>query len=365
MGTGQIIEEVDESKPAAQPNAEFEVSGMTCGNCAQHVLEAIRSVPAVSSATVNLEAQRASVRWVPGEDRATAAVIKAVEQAGYDAKEIHLHEPEHAEHKLTGWRLNLWVGALGTAPLMIGEWLLALGTTRWFQWASFGIASVVQIFAGARFYRGAWRQLKARSSNMDTLVALGSTTAFAYSAWALLSGLGGHLYFMEAAAIITLISAGHWMESRVSVKASSALRKLLNLAPRIARRRNPDGSESEVPLAELKIGDLVALRPGDHMPTDGIVVEGESVADESMLTGESVPVDKTAGSELYAGTSNLNGRLLMRVTATGEETALAHIIAAVQRAQTSRASIQRLGDRVSNVFVPMSSAAWRHSIAAV
>src|SRR6266850_2234997 len=293
MGTGQIIEEVEESKPAAQANAEFEVSGMTCGNCAQHVLEAIRSVPAVSSATVNLEAQRASVRWVPGEDRATAAVIKAVEQAGYDAKEIHLHEPEHAEHKLTGWRLNLWVGALG------------------------------------------------------------STTAFAYSAWALLSGLGGHLYFMEAAAIITLISAGHWMESRVSVKASSALRKLLNLAPRIARRRNPDGSESEVPLAELKIGDLVALRPGDHVPTDGMVVEGESVVDESMLTGESVPVDKTAGSELYAGTSNLNGRLLMRVTATGEETALAHIIAAVQRAQTSRAGIQRLGDRVSNVFVPI------------
>jgi len=188
---------------------------------------------------------------------------------------------------------------------------------------------------------------------MDTLVALGSTTAFSYSAWALFSGLGVHLYFMEAAAIITLISAGHWMESRVSVRASSALRKLLNLAPRIARRRNSDGSESEVPLAELKTGDLVALRPGDHVPTDGIIVEGESVVDESMLTGESTPVDKTTGSELYAGTSNLNGRLLMRVTATGEETALAHIIAAVQRAQSSRANIQRLGDRVSNVFVPI------------
>ena len=211
----------------------------------------------------------------------------------------------------------------------------------------------MQVFAGARFYRGAWGQLKVGRSNMDTLVALGSTTAFAYSAWALFSGLGGHVYFMEAAAIITLISLGHWLESRVSARASSALRQLLDLAPALARRRDPDGAETEVPVAELRAGDLVVLRPGDRVPTDGEVVEGDSAVDESMLTGESVPVDKTAGSRLYAGTVNLNGRLVMRVTATGEETALAHIIAAVQRAQTSRANIQRLGDRVSSVFVPL------------
>jgi Cu+-exporting ATPase len=215
---------------------------------------------------------------------------------------------------------------------------------------------VVQVFSGARFYRGAWRQLKVRSSNMDTLVALGSTTAFGYSVWALFSGLPGHVYFMESASIITLVSVGHWLESRVSARASSALQKLLNLAPSMARRRGADGRESEVAVAELRPGDLVALRPGDLVPTDGEVVEGESSVDEAMLTGESAPVDKAAGGRLFAGTVNLNGRLVMRVVATGEETALAHIIAAVQRAQSSRADIQRLGDRVSSVFVPVVAA---------
>jgi Cu+-exporting ATPase len=247
----------------------------------------------------------------------------------------------------------LWVGVLGTAPLMLGEWVFGFGMTRWFQWGSLALAGVVQVIAGAQFYRGAWSQLKVGRSNMDALVALGSTTAFAYSAWALFSGLGGHVYFMEAAAIITLVSLGHWIESRVSARASSALRQLLDLAPALARRRDPAGAETEVPVAELRAGDLVGLRPGDRIPTDGEVVEGDAAVDESMLTGESAPVDKAGGSRLYAGTVNMDGRLVMRVTATGEETALAHIIAAVQRAQTSRANIQRLGDRVSSVFVPL------------
>jgi len=192
----------------------------------------------------------------------------------------------------------------------------------------------------------------------------------------LFSGFGGHVYFMEAAAIITIISVGHWLEARVSQRASSALKSLLQLAPQTARRLDSSGSrrpeaqtsnpesdqrlltsgvtvEKEVPVSELKTGDLVALRPGDRVPTDGVVVEGESAVDEAMLTGESVPVDKSINSELCAGTVNLNGRFVMRVTATGEATALAHIIAAVQRAQTSRANIQRLADRVSNVFVPV------------
>jgi Cu+-exporting ATPase len=188
---------------------------------------------------------------------------------------------------------------------------------------------------------------------MDTLVALGSTTAFGYSAWALINGAGGHLYFMEAAAIITLISIGHWVEARVGARASDALRQLMQLAPSVASRREADGSERPVSVSELRPGDLVVLKPGDRIPTDGDVVEGASAVDESMLTGESLPVDKAPGVKLYAGTVNLNGRLLLRVTSTGEETALAHIIAAVQRAQTSRANIQRLGDRVSSVFVPI------------
>jgi Cu+-exporting ATPase len=265
---------------------------------------------------------------------------------------------------------------------MIGEWIFHLMMADWFRWLSFFLAAGVQVFCGAQFYRGAWRQIKVGQSNMDTLVALGSTTAFGFSCWVLFRGAGGHVYFMEAAAIISLISFGHWIEARVSDKASGALKSLLNLAPQTARKisnsefqtsnlasqpfslktlsfskseiRNPKSEiETEVPIAELKIGDRIALRPGDRVPVDGIVLEGESAVDEAMLTGESIPADKKTGSELFAGTVNLNGRLVLRVAATGESTALAHIIAAVQRAQTSRADIQRLGDRISNIFVPI------------
>jgi Cu+-exporting ATPase len=354
---------------------------MTCSNCARHVTEAIQSVPGVRNANVSLESRSASIRWAEGAQKNNSAVIEAIKKAGYNAKPAEVHAHDHAEKKSGGWQITLWIGVLGTVPLMIGEWGFHLGGVNWFRWFSFALATVVQIFAGAQFYRGAWNQLKIRSSNMDTLVALGSTTAFVFSAWVLFTGQNGHLYFMEAAAIITLISAGHWIEARVSARASSALRALLNLAPQTARRiqKSETGSqkpekpfdlktaefskpatgnqqsaiEEEIPVAQLKIGDLIALRPGDRVPTDGEVVEGESAVDEAMLTGESVPVDKSAGKKVFAGTVNVNGRLVARVTETGDETALAHIIAAVQRAQNSRAEIQRIGDRVSNVFVPV------------
>lgn len=338
-----------------RPVTDLVIGGMTCNNCARHVTEALQKVPGVQSAVVSLEQQHAAVRWNAGSEQNPSALIQAVTAEGYKARLMENHDQahDHGPSMMSGWGLNLWVGLPVTVLLMIGEWVLGLAMTGWFQWLGFALGAVVQLVAGARFYRGAWGQLKAGSSNMDTLVALGSTTAFGYSAWALLSGHGGHVYFMEAAAIITLISLGHWIESRVSARASSALRKLLDLAPAKARRRQPDGSETEVPVAEVQTGDLLALKPGDRVPTDGVVVEGDAVIDESMLTGESTPVDKAAASELYAGTTNLNGRLVMRVTTTGEETALAHIIAAVQRAQTSRADIQRIGDRISNVFVPV------------
>ena len=363
---------------------ELLVGGMSCNNCARHVTEAIQSVSGVRSATVILDAGRASVRWNSGAEKNVSAVIEAVQKAGYTAKEIQAGASAGCETRHASWQINLWLGVAVTTALMAGEWGFGLGREPWFQWLSFALAGAVQIFAGGKFYRGAWNQLKIGNSNMDTLVALGSTTAFGYSAWALLGGVGGHVYFMEAAAIITLISFGHWLEARVSARASGALEKLLNLAPQTARRivqprssrreealtskseiQNPKSEinwslltsaatdEKEVPVAELKINDWVALRPGDRVPVDGVVTEGDSAVDEAMLTGESTPVDKSARSELYAGTVNLNGRLVMRVTATGESTALAHIIAAVQRAQTSRADIQRLGDRVSSVFVPV------------
>jgi Cu+-exporting ATPase len=237
-----------------------------------------------------------------------------------------------------------------TALLAIGEWVLGVALERWFQWLAFALATVVQIFCGARFYRGAWQQIKVRSSNMDTLVALGSTTAYAYSVWALFQH--AHVYFMEAAAIITLISVGHWLESRMTARAASSMKKLLGLAPSQTRRRTGAGEEL-VAVSSLCVGDIVVLRPGERVPIDGKVVEGESTVDESMLTGEPVPVDKSSGALVYGGTVNVNRRLTMEVTATGEATALAQIIAAVERAQNSRANIQRLGDRVSSVFVPI------------
>ena len=361
-----------ENPPANSTVTELHVTGMTCNNCARHVTEAIQSVSDVRSASVSLEKKRATVHWNSAEAINVPEILAVIAKAGFTAKEM----PAVADgSKQSRWQWNLIIGLVITAALMIGEWGFGLMMTGWFRWMSFSLAGVVQIFCGAQFYRGAWRQLKVGSSNMDTLVALGSTTAFGFSCWVLFSGAGGHVYFMETAAIISLISAGHWLEARVSDKASGALKSLLNLAPQTARRIqsavsvqpksfdlrgfNPvaavQTTEVDVSVSELKIGDRLALRPGDRVPVDGMVLEGESAVDEAMLTGESVPADKKSGSELFAGTVNLNGRLVMRVTATGEATALAHIIAAVQRAQTSRADIQRLGDRVSNVFVPSSS----------
>lgn len=337
---------------ASSGRTRLTIDGMTCGNCVRHVTQALQSVPGVQSAMVSLDAHEATVRWQAGRPPDLAAVIRAVQQEGFGARVAAPDSPSAAA-RASGWSLNLWIGLPITALLMLGEWALGLGTVPWFQWGSFILAGAVQLVAGARFYRGAWTQLKAGNSNMDTLVALGSTTAFAYSAWALLTSHGGHLYFMEAASIITLISAGHWMEARVSSRASSALHKLLNLAPAVALRRDADGSEAEVPVAEVQIGDEIVLRPGDRVPVDGTVIDGASAVDESMLTGEPLPADKAPGDLVYTGTLNLNGRLTARVSAIGEETALAHIVAAVQRAQSSRAQIQRLGDRVSSVFVPI------------
>ncbi|HEV2453777.1 MAG TPA: HAD-IC family P-type ATPase, partial [Verrucomicrobiae bacterium] len=325
---------------------DFEIDGMTCGNCARQVTAAIQSVAEVSSVAVSLERKSAAVRWNGPEN--IPAVIHAVQNAGFGARQTVNSAPRNH------WQWGLWTGIIVTAMLMGGEWILHQDRARWFQWFSFILAGIVQVFSGAQFYRGTWRQIKLAGANMDTLVALGSTTAFAYSAWALIRGAGGHLYFLEAAAIITIVSLGHWIEARVSDRAGSAIKALLNLSPQTALLlfRQPERVH-EVPVSELRTNDEIVLRPGDRVPVDGIVVDGESTVDEAALTGESRPSEKKSGGELFAGTVNLNGRLVMRVTAVGEATALAHVIAAVQQAQASRANIQRLGDLVSSIFVPI------------
>ncbi|MGO8700439.1 MAG: heavy metal translocating P-type ATPase [Limisphaerales bacterium] len=333
--------------------SELQVTGMNCANCARHVTEALRSVAGVASAEVSLQEGRARVRWKPSASPNVSALAAAVHAAGYEAKMAAGENEPPSVSTSSVWGASVLVGLLGTTPLMVGEWVFGLGMETWFHWVAFALAFPVQVFCGARFYKGAWRQLKVGASNMDTLVALGSTAAFGYSLWALLWGAGGHLYFMEAAAIITLISVGHWLEARVTGQAENSLRDLLRLVPLTARRRNSDGAESDIPVRELRSGDRIVLRPGDRVPTDGELLEGQCSIDEAMLTGESAPVEKQTGSHLYAGTVNANGHAVMLVTAIGEATAMAHIIAAVERAQNSRANIQRLADRASNVFVPV------------
>ncbi len=229
----------------APSTAAFSVAGMTCNNCVRHVTEAIQGVRGVRRATVSLECKSAAVEWTSAESKNVPAILSAISQAGYSAKETS--GDAAAGSRRSHWQWNLIVGLGVTCVLMIGEWILGLATTPWFQWLAFALAGVVQIFCGAQFYSGAWRQLKVRQSNMDTLVALGSTTAFGYSTWALFSGAGGHVYFMEAAAIISLISFGHWLEARVSEKASGALKSLLNLAPQTARKVQSPKSKIQTP----------------------------------------------------------------------------------------------------------------------
>ncbi|MCP5517005.1 MAG: cation-translocating P-type ATPase [Verrucomicrobiales bacterium] len=340
-------------EPGPTPTV-FRISGMTCNNCAAKVRKAAASVSAVARAHTEVEPGTLTIEWRSAAVPAPEAVAAAVCAAGYGAVlAAPAEETRTAPRRLSGWSFNVVVGGAALLLLLAGEWGLHAGREPWFQWLAFGLGLAVQVLCGGRFYRGAWRQLKVGKSNMDTLVALGSTTAFAYSAWGLFTGAREHLYFMEAVGIISLISLGHWMEGRVSARAADALRALMNLAPDTARRLDADGRETAVPLATLQAGDRVLLKPGDRVPVDGRVCEGGASVDESMLTGESLPVEKAPGAALYAGTLNQTGRLVMEVTATGEATALAQIIAVVQRAQNSRADIQRLADRVSSVFVPV------------
>jgi len=250
----------------------------------------LQRVAGVASAQVDLESGQAEVRWRDAEAANEAALIKSVTAAGYQATLPEVGRAGEAPSSAAqGWRTAAWLGGPVTAVLLVCEWVLGLGMNPAFHWVAFALALPVQWVVGGRFYRGAWRQARAGQSNMDTLVALGSTAAFGFSVWGLFSGYHGHLYFMEAAAILTLVSVGHWLEARMSTKAGEALKSLLDLAPATARRLDAVGSgELEVPVATLVAGDRIALRPGDRVPVDAEVLVGVSTVDEAMLTGESL-----------------------------------------------------------------------------
>jgi len=330
----------------------LKISGMTCQNCARHVREALQEVPGVEYAEVDLDGGQARVQPLNGTEPRLDAMLAAVARAGYEAAPEEKAAGKPAAG--AGWKFNMIFALAVAAPLMGIEYAFHPAMHGWFGWLSFAAVLPVQVLCGRRFYSGAWRQLLVGQANMDALVALGSTAAFALSLYALLApGRVHHLYFTEAAMILGLISLGHYLEARMGERAAGALEQLMRLAPQSARRLRPDGTEERVPLAALAHGDRVILSPGDQAPADGEVAGGESAVDESMLTGESAPVEKRAGAKIYTGTINRNGRLVVTVTGLGTETALARIIEVVRRAQGSRAGIQRIGDRVSSIFVPV------------
>ena len=348
----------------AQATVEFPVTGMTCTNCAMTIERTLKKkVPGVVDASVNFAAERAHVEYIPTITN-TDEMITAIEKAGYGAiLSDEIVEGEDAElvarkAEIKNQTRKFLVGLLFTAPLFFlsmgrdfgffGSWSHAF----WVNWLMLALASPVQFYTGWDYYTGGWKSLRNRSANMDVLVAMGSSVAYFYSLALLLNPiLGKHVYFETSAVIITLIKLGKMLESKTKGRTGGAIRKLMGLRPKTATILEK-GEEREIPLSHVKLTDVVIVRPGESIPVDGVVVEGESSVDESMLTGEPIPVDKGPGDKVTGGTINGQGRLKFEAKKVGKDTALAQIIRLVQEAQGSKAPIQALADRVAAIFVP-------------
>ena len=343
---------------------EIPVTGMTCANCAMTIERTLnKKVPGVVKASVNFATERASVEYIP--TLATIDdMIAAIEKAGYGAiRPDETLEGEDAElaarnAEIKNQTRKFLVGVLFTAPLfflsmgrdfgLFGLWSHAV----WVNWLFLALATPVQFYTGWDYYTGGWKSLKNGSANMDVLVAMGSSVAYFYSLSVLIySPLGEHVYFETSAVIITLIKLGKMLESRTKGRTGGAIRKLMGLRPKTATILD-DLKEKEIPLSQVKMGDIVIVHPGERIPVDGVILEGESAVDESMLTGEPIPVDKHPKAKLAGGTINGEGRLKFEATRVGKDTILAQIIRLVQEAQGSKAPIQALADRVAAVFVP-------------
>ena len=342
---------------AQEETLDIAIAGMTCASCAGRVERALLAVPGVTAADVNLATERARVRVLAGA-AGLAELTAAVRRAGYEAAPtMRGAAPDGAEavRDRTARRDGL-IAALAlafAAPLLLPMLLMPFGIALVLPgWVQLGLASVVQFGFGIRFYRGAWKALRAGAGNMDTLVALGTSAAFGLSVGELAAGRGGHLYFEASAAVIALVRLGKWMESRARRQAGAAIRALERLRPERARVRR-DGAERDIAVAELRLGDLMVIRPGDRIAADAIVREGEGSADESLLTGESLPVAKGPGSRIVGGALNGEALLLAEVTAIGAESQLARMVRLVEDAQAAKPPVQRLVDRISAVFVPV------------
>ena len=339
----------------AGQSVQLNIEGMTCASCVSRVEKALLKVPGVASATVNLATETAEVR-LDTREIDVGALLAAVDKAGYAASltagaDLGTKTPKQADD----WWPVAVAAALST-PLIVPMIAMIFGL----DWAlpstvQLALATPVQFWLGARFYRSGWKALKARAGNMDLLVALGTSAGYGLSVYLMLAHQGHgmpHLYFEASAVVITLVLLGKWLETRAKRQTTEAIRALNALRPETARvRRN--GQELELPASEVAVGDEVVIRPGERVPVDGIVMQGSSQIDESLITGESQPVAKHEGDRVIGGSVNAEGLLVVQTSAVGAESTLARIVRLVESAQAKKAPIQRLVDKVSEVFVPV------------
>ncbi|GAB4434980.1 MAG: heavy metal translocating P-type ATPase [Anaerolineae bacterium] len=345
--------------------AELPITGMHCANCASTVERNLKQREGVIDAVVNYATERATVIYSPDVvDR--AALVRTVEEAGYgviqgagglDAESTEDVEQAARRAELAHEQRRLLVGVIFTVPLfllsmardfgVLGAWAHA----PWVNVLFWALATPVQFYVGWDYYVSSYHALRNRTANMDVLIALGSSVAYVYSVAVMLGLMPGHVYFETSSAIITLIVTGKLLEARAKGDTSQAIRALMDLQAKTARVLR-GGEEVEVPVEAVRAGEFVVVRPGEKIPVDGVVTSGRSAVDESMITGESLPVDKAEGDEVIGATLNKQGMLTVRATRVGRETALAQIVRLVQEAQGSKAPIQRLADQVSAVFVP-------------
>jgi P-type Cu+ transporter len=340
---------------------DIPVGGMTCASCVATIEEALKQTEGVVSASVNLATERATVVYVP--TRVTLADLKnAIVDAGYEVREMAADEGEAIdkerearERELRQQRNRLIFSAVLTIPIFLLAMLPELGLAPDFEGRRlllFVLTTPVQFIAGWQFYRRSWGALKHRTATMDVLIAMGSSAAYFYSVATTFWLTEGPEYFETAAVIITLIILGKYLEAGAKGRTSDAIKRLMGLRPKTARVVR-DGQELDLPIADVVVGDVIIVRPGERIPVDGIVTEGSTTVDESMLTGESMPVEKRPGDTAIGATININGLIHFQANKVGRDTVLAQIIRLVEDAQGSKAPVQRLADRISSIFVPV------------